>query len=119
NSLLKLGALTPDGSSFLLNQGTVLVTPSQSLGQWRNEIDTTFGELEGSVQEIAEVRADLDEVESRYSVTVNANGVVTGISLLSGSGGTSNVRIQSDVFEIVNSSGVLGYSHNNGISIWR
>ena len=53
-----LGAQTPDGQSFQLNDSTVLVDENQSLAQWRQSLQTTFGDHSSRMDTMTQTQAD-------------------------------------------------------------
>lgn len=81
-----LGAKTPDGSAWLLDQSTVTigpvggVGPVQSLGQRFQSINNSLGSYSGSVNTLNEVLIDPQTgVTAKAVLALDVNGRVTGI----------------------------------------
>jgi len=81
-SLLRLGAKNADGTAFILNQDTVRVTPTESLGQRLSSIQSDFDDSNARIDSEETARADADSaLASRIDVTeATMRGVATVVN---------------------------------------
>lgn len=86
-------------------QGNDISAQATSITNLSTQVGTIDSTLTGTVNDVATVQSTLNGVVARRTIQVNANGVVTGIEFISGSGGTSSIQMQADRFRITNSSG--------------
>lgn len=67
-----LGAETPDGQGFILDQNTVHVTPEESLAQWRSSLQASFDDANARIDAEETARADGDSALATTLATVQA-----------------------------------------------
>ncbi|ROP61613.1 fibronectin type III domain protein [Enterobacter sp. BIGb0383] len=81
---------------------------TQSIIQLKSEVDDQVA----TVNQLMETKADVDTVNSSYTLSVNANGTVAGFKLLASDGPASNSAIYftADKFIITPSDGVTAGS---------
>lgn len=122
---------TADGYARVQQVSTALSTLDQSFASYQTTVTASLGTLTASVTENSEAITTLEGfVGARWSVTVNANNAVSGISLISGASGVSAFIVQADKFQVqlpshaggasqavftlgtVNGSAAIGFSGN-------
>lgn len=114
NSLLKLGALTSDGSAFLLNSGTVLVSPSQSLAQWRTELNTS---LDGKAN--SSTVTALSNTVSQQGDTITAHGTqLSGLSATVGGNSASINELREVAVSALAGNSLINPSFEDGDKGW-
>ncbi|EQB12690.1 phage tail fiber domain-containing protein [Novosphingobium lindaniclasticum] len=124
-----LGAQSPDGSAFILNDDVVKLSGDQSLAERLSGLDVAIGDVTGSIVSINKAIADgdkaqaeatqlvrtdvgnlsasvstlsqsIDGVKARYGVSLDVNGYVTGF-VQNNDGRNGSFVILADRFAIV------------------
>ena len=81
------------------------------------QLQTDVGDATATVSELSE---SIDGIEAKYSLTVDANGVVSGIELISG-GSQSSMTLRTDQLKVIDPAGTPGqdeitpFSISNGV----
>ena len=125
-----LGAKSPDGKSYILNQNTVQVGNGVSLGQRLSGLDATISGVSASVVNEANTRAAQDGalsnqisvtntnvnglsasvntlsqsvngIAARWGVELNVNGYVSGV-VLNNSAGRADFTVMANIFRVIN-----------------
>lgn len=86
------------------NDDDITVQAAQIFGL-NADITTAEGNISANTSDISSIQGNINSIEARRTISVNANNVITGIELISGSGGISQVTIQADRFIVTNSAG--------------
>jgi hypothetical protein len=73
NTIAVIGALNSNGSSFLINEDTVMVSPTQSLGQKFFAIDTSFDQANALIIETAAAFADANAATANSILELKAD----------------------------------------------
>ncbi len=73
------GAKSGDGTSFIWNVNTNMVTPTMSFGQYMQGVEGRFGDVEGSVTDLRTVMVSpTGDIQVKAVMALNANGHVVG-----------------------------------------
>lgn len=92
---------TADGYARAERFSAALSTLNESFASYSTTVTASLGSLSAGVIETAEAVAKLDgKVGARWTVTVNSNEAVSGISLISGQSGMSAFVVQADMFKV-------------------
>lgn len=94
-----LGAVSPDGQSFILDVATVRVSPGETLAQRFTSIATTFDTNAASIEHIDQVLAGPGGATGRALVKVDVNGKVVGTALTN-DGTESAFTVAVDAFRL-------------------
>ena len=72
--------------------------------RWYPFVKRLFESLRTTANAVDAVQVDVDQINSSYTISVNANGRITGAIKLDGSGALSEVAVTADRFIIVHPS---------------
>ena len=76
-----LGAVTPDGTAFVINTSTVQIGPDESMAQRFDAIAATFEDNAASIEHIDQVLVGPDGASARALVKLDVNGRIIGTAL--------------------------------------
>ena len=102
--ITNLSALVGDNAAAIETEQTVRADNDSALSE---DITTITSTVDGNTATISTQQASIDGIEAQYVLTVEANGVVSGLKLAAGPEG-SEFLIQADRFAIIDPNGIPG-----------
>ncbi len=94
-----LGAVTPDGTAFVLNTSTVRIGSNESMAQRFAAIAATFEENAASIEHIDQILVGPNGASARALVKVDVNGRIIGTALTN-DGTEGSFIVSADNFRI-------------------
>ena len=98
-----LGAVTPDGGAFVLDQATVRVSESESLAEYTAAV---LSSLNGNTATVTTLQTAVNGISAQWVLALNASGRVAGIKAAVGPT-VSTLAFQAD--QIAFSNGTVDY----------
>lgn len=98
-----LGAVTPDGGAFVLDQATVRVSESESLAEYTSAV---LSSLNGNTASVTTLQTTVNGIAAEWVLALNASGRVAGIKAAVGPA-VSTLAFQAD--QIAFSNGTVDY----------
>jgi hypothetical protein len=97
----ELDAVAGDAKASILELKQVVADDQAALALFRTEVSATFGPAFSSVKTVSQAVATLDGyAAASWSVTLNANGAISGIGLVNGGAGMSDFVMAADHVQI-------------------
>lgn len=105
-TLSLLGAKSGDGSAFLVNLDSLKVSPTESLGQQLDGIQTAVGANETSISFLLQAVSNQSGGEAKAVIQLDVNGNISGI-VLTNDGYESAFNVVASKFSFVDDSGAV------------
>ena len=97
----ELFAQAGDAKASIADLRSVMVDQQTAFAEFQTEVSASFGQVFASVNTVTSVVTTLDGIAAAsWGMTVNVNGAIAGIKLLSTGEGTSNLNFLADRVQI-------------------